>query len=482
MSCDRMDRELPNGDATSAGDLLRGIDYNYVQMRFTIFRQLTGNFPFVSVQPDADAVFMAANRPITTAAICTVSSAAHPEVQQRLVQAFRLALSSRVILQGQRSIDLFIGLLIYLAWHHNYMSKQQIYQELYLLAGMAADLGLYRQPSNVDNSNMRDAVERDRAYLGCYYLCCSLSVMGFNKPSPLRWTDNLRRCAENVAYSGAQPSDRLLVGITELMRTLEDLEDAFRMESGMKRSTMTHYVDIQTKAINHRLKALKREHRELGGTLGLRAATIHFHHRLLRASEIPDTATLIQCACAIKEHLDDVLARPPITLHQIAIVDWTNLLEVLVLMARVAKPLPSTVGWEAGALSSMLQPEAMLNAVCAHMASAPVGDPLNPRHEAQLQWFTDVCGSIKTRILHEHTQGASTLRGDDSQYDTAHSLGQNHTHIDSHGHLRSVNEPYSSELPMPGAAALADGSAYDSFSLLENGVLDDGFWTKLFNA
>ncbi|KAK5120950.1 hypothetical protein LTR85_005734 [Meristemomyces frigidus] len=465
----------------SGGDLLRGIDYNYVQMRFTIFRQLTGNFPFVSIRPDADAVSMAANRPMTTAAICTVASAAQPEVQERLVHAFRLALSAKVIVQGERTIDLLVGLLIYLAWHHNYMSKQQIYQELYLLAGMAADLGLYRQRPQADRSDVREAVERDRAYLGCYYLCCSLSVMGFNKPSPLRWTDNLRRCAESVAYSGAQPSDRLLLGITELVRTIEDLEDGLRVESSMNRTAMVPYVEMHTKSVSHRLKALKREHPELGGTLGLGAATIHFHHRLLRASETPDTATLIQCACAIKEHLDDILDRPPITLHQVAIVDWTNLLEILVLMAQVAKPLPNTVGWEAGALTSMPQPEAMLYAICNHMASAPVGDSLNPRHEARLQWFRGICDSIKKRILRERIRG-SAVDTDDSQYDTVHSLGQNGAQRSSDSRFRSVNEPYNTEMPLPGATGVHEGGSYGSFNLLDKGVLDDGFWSNFLSA
>lgn len=458
------------------GDLLQGIDYNYVQLRFTVFRQLIDHFPFVSIRPDADAAYMAAERPVTTTAICLVASAAQPEVQERLVQAFRLALSSKVIVQGQRSVDLLVGLLIFLAWHHNYMSNQQIYQEMYLLAGMAADLGLYRQAQQTDVSDIAMAIERDRAYLGCYYLCCALSITGFNKPSPLRWTDNLRRCAEKVAYSSSQPSDRFLVGITELVHAVEDLEEALRTETDMKGTTVTHYAQMHAKATNHRLKALKRQHPELGGTLGFGAATIHAHHRLLRASEMPDTAALIQCACAIKEYLDDILARPPVTLHQVAIVDWTNLLEILVLMAQVATPLPSTVGWEAGALSSMLQPDAILDAIYVRMASAQTGDPLAPRHEVQLRWFRGVCEGIKKRILHERAHiGTSALRNDNSQYETVHSLGQKEQSPGAQSRL--ANELYSSELPMLGLTDVPEsGNGYNPFRLLDDGVLNDGFW------
>jgi hypothetical protein len=442
---------------------LQGIDYNYVQSSFTVFRQLTLHFPYVSIRPNADAVAMAAERPLTSIAVCLVSSAARPDIQSRLAQAFRLALSAKVIIQGERSFDLLIGLLIFLAWHHNYMTKQQIYQNLCLLAGMATDLGLYQDRSKSELHSTA-AVERDRTWLGCYYLCCCLSIMGFNKPNPMRWTDNLRKCAENVAYSGALPSDRSLVAMTELARAIDDLDEALRSMDSWRPLITAQYVDMQTKAASHRLKALKREHPALSSALLYEAATIHFHHRLLRASDNSDTSTLIQCACAVKEYLDGILARPPITLHQVAIVDWTNCLETLILMTRIAKPLPPTAGWESGALSSMLQPEALLDAITNHMASAPPGDSLAPRHEGQLHGLKAVCEGIKKRIL----RGENTPREDNANMA---------------GRFRPVNEPYKSELPLPASdKSSQDPGIFDSSSIFDNGVLDDGFWSKILGS
>ncbi|TKA82905.1 hypothetical protein B0A55_01164 [Friedmanniomyces simplex] len=464
------------GIEDSSEDLLRGLDYNYVQTRLTVFRQLTVQFPFYCLRPDASAITMATDRPVTTVAICTVACSAQPDVQARLAQAFRQTVSAKVIVDGERSMDLLQGLLIFLAWHHNYMVKQQIHQMLYLLAGMAADLGLYRQPHRNDELNLAAALEQDRAFLGCYYLCCGLPIMGFDKPSPLRWTDNLRRCAEHLAMSGSHPQDNTLVGIVELVRAVDDLQETLRTGGEAKRPSYIAYVDMQTKATTHRLKALKREHPELAGTLSYAAANIHFYHRILRVGDAPDTATLIQCACAIKEYVDDLLGRPPILLHQIAIVDWTNLLEILILMARVSKPLPNTGGWEAGALSSMLQPEAILDALHAHMAAALTGDPLAPRHEGQLQWFRGVCDNIKKRILQERTGGVGTLLLHDSPYETVHSLGLNGQ--SAQGRFRPVNEPYGSELPIPRQPEHQGPKAFDSFSLFDGGLLDDSFWNN----
>lgn len=363
---------------------------------FTIFRQLTPNFPFVELSPGADVISMVAQRPLLTLAICTVASASYPELQERLSQAFQYALSSKVILGSERSMDLLTGMLVYLAWHHHYMTQPQVYHQLYMLAGLAADLGLYRP--RLDPVDPTRALERDRAFVGCYYLCSGLSASGFDKPNPLRWTRNLRTCAENAALSGTLPSDRSLVSILELAHAMDDMEESIRHDIVAQYSNTLPYVDLQTKATHQRLKALKREHPSLAAFLGFEAATIHIYQRLLRLSETPDYPILIQCACAIKDLIEGLTSRPPAILHQLAIVDWSYLVEILVLMARVSKPLSNTSSWEAGALTSMLQPETMLDAIWNHANSTPANDPLAPRHAALLQSLRRVCEGVK-RIL-----------------------------------------------------------------------------------
>ncbi|KAK1074642.1 hypothetical protein LTR74_000885 [Friedmanniomyces endolithicus] len=406
---------------------------------------------------------MATDRPLTTVAICTVTSSAHPDTQARLAQAFRHALSATVIMRGERSMDLLQGLMIFLAWHHNYMVKQQIHQLLYLLAGMAADLGLHRQPYETDALNIAAALEQDRAFLGCYYLCCGLSVMAFDKPSPLRWTDNLRRCADHLAISGSLPQDNTLSSHTQ------------------STTYKTPYAK-QPKRNAPRTQPLKREHPDLAGTLAYAAATLHLHHRLLRATtSAPETPTLIQTACLIKEYLDDLLARPPILLHHLAILDWTNLLEILLLLSRISEaPLPKSTagGWETGALASMLQPESILDALCAHMAAAPVGEPLAPRHEGQLVWFRGVCEGIKKRILRERAGGAVTMGGYESAHERVRGLGVNGQAAQAaqQGRFRPVNEAFGAEVVGSRVAEEQVLKFDDAFSLFEGGLFDERFW------
>lgn len=215
----------------------------------------------------------------------------------------------------------------------------------------------------------------------------------------------------------------------------------------------------------------------LGGTLGYPAAVIHLQHKVLSSSDSPDSSSLITCACTIKDYIDDLLARPAATLHQLAILDWTSLMTTLVLMARLSKPLPHAAGWEAGALHYMLQPEQTLDALCAHMGGAPEGDPLSPRNESLLLWFCKVCDSIKIRILHgRDPKAASSLLNGESQYETLSALGRG---VDSAepssvaygGRFRPVNQEAPTEHNM-NEAQLED----PTFDFLGSGFLDSNVW------
>lgn len=340
---------------------------------------------------------MIGNRPFTTAAVCTVSSPSNVSAQERLSGMFRFALSNKALVEGERSVDMMIGLLVYLAWHHHYLSKPQIYQNLCLLAGMATDLGLYQLTPATPLQDVNLAIERDRTFVGVYYLSSVLSMKGLCRTSPLRWTDKLRQDAENVSRSNALPTDESLVQMVELAHILQDLEDGSSRHVDLKRSSINYSYELHAKSASSRLKSLKREYPSLSNNPAFSAAMIDVHYKLLSTNDISDTSALIQCAVLIKEYLDDVLSRPPIMLHQIPITDWTNLLSILTMLSKVSKPLPNNAGWEAGALTSMLQPAAVLDALCGQMAS-PAVDPLTPRHELLLQGFRSFCERLKKDV------------------------------------------------------------------------------------
>lgn len=363
----------------------------------------------MDLKPGADVKSMLARRPLLTLAICTVAAATYPAAQARFSQAFQYALSSKLILGTERSIDMMAGILTYLAWHHHYIPDQQVYQQLSLLAGIAADLGLYRP--RLDVLDPDSTLERDRAFVGCYYLCSGLAATGFDRPSSLRFTVNLRRCADGLAYAGALPTDRDLPGLLELAIAMDEMENSIRHEHAAERTLPIQFVDLHAKTTAQRLRALKREHPALGSSLAYAAATNHVYQRLLRVNDAPDSSTLIQAACGVKEYLEDILARPPALLHHATILDWTSLVENLVLMARVAKSSTLSGGWEAGALTSMLPCEQLLDSIYGHMSAAPQNDALSPRNEALLQHLGRLSEGIKRRVLHSSVPDVALNEG-----------------------------------------------------------------------
>jgi hypothetical protein len=130
-----------------------------------------------------------------------VSSAANERLRTACDFTFRTVLAKQVIVEGKKSLGLLQGLLIYLAWHYQYLrhQTQQIYQYLQLAIGMVVDLGLDtpkpRQrilPSLLHSAHGPErtsadglTAEEERALRGCYSLSCGLAVLVFDKPQNL---------------------------------------------------------------------------------------------------------------------------------------------------------------------------------------------------------------------------------------------------------------------------------------------------------
>ncbi|QIX01937.1 hypothetical protein AMS68_007454 [Peltaster fructicola] len=460
-------------DERSCDYLLHGIDHSYVRLCCTRFTYMTACFPFVSV-PFADAKAMVTRRPVTTAAICTVASASQPEIQSRMSEAFRHALAMRCIMEGERSIDLMVGLLIYIAWHHQYYKKQQIYQNLCLLAGMATDLGIQKIPSLGEQARGALDAESQRAFIGVYYVTTSLSLMGFSKPAPLSWCSSLDHFASSLYSTSSRELN--LQPYIDLAHLLEDHAQLMAAAPPVQSAA---YYDLATKSALSSLKTLKRIHPTASSITAVAAAAIHINARSLTessSSNLPGSA-LMQTAVALKEYLDELLLRPPSTLHHLAVVDWTNLLEVLILTTRLSSPqfLSSIsrvagggLGWESSALASMLQPDAVLDAVCAHMAAAT---DQSVRHEGLLTWLRGTCDSIKRRMQHDRN-------GDESYFDAVSSLDRARKSSNAghdEGRFRAVNaEPTPAVHRAPPTWSPRTDFSFDLFA--GGGLLDESFW------
>lgn len=80
------------------------------------FRSMATYFPFVQLSNVWNAVSMAENRPFLLLAAVAAAASNHCHLQDALIGLFKESLSQRVIMAGDKDLDLLQGLLVHLAW------------------------------------------------------------------------------------------------------------------------------------------------------------------------------------------------------------------------------------------------------------------------------------------------------------------------------------------------------------------------------
>jgi hypothetical protein len=87
---------------------------NYLELFKSI---LTPHFPFVVISPQVSAVHLRHEKPFLFLAIMASTSYDNMPLQRSLGAEVKIAVASRVILNGEVSFDLLQGLLVFLAWY-----------------------------------------------------------------------------------------------------------------------------------------------------------------------------------------------------------------------------------------------------------------------------------------------------------------------------------------------------------------------------
>lgn len=145
-------------------------------------------FPFVVIPPTETLATLRHQSPFLLLAILGASQEDNSELQGILDAEVRNVVALRVVLQAERNMDLLLGLLVHVAWHHYYWESMHPQQCMFLniASGMIADLGLdgqtsytmpagYSSTTRLDSTLLPAAYQQSasgkRAVLGYYYLC-----------------------------------------------------------------------------------------------------------------------------------------------------------------------------------------------------------------------------------------------------------------------------------------------------------------------
>jgi hypothetical protein len=156
------------------------------------FRNMTLYFPFVIIPSSVSADGLAQNNPLLLLAILAASSWEKPQLQAQLEALLRKSLTEKILLGGEKSLELLSALMTYLGWYHFYQTPKidMAAQFLSLAMTVCEDLGLgltpseaALRPSNLQLDHYRKEIvpgeqhdpffsrEARRLYLGTYYLC-----------------------------------------------------------------------------------------------------------------------------------------------------------------------------------------------------------------------------------------------------------------------------------------------------------------------
>lgn len=212
------------------------------------YQKMCAYFPFAPIPEDASLEELTANQPFTLRSILVISSGDDKNLQRTLERSFRDRVLQTVMIDGERSIDLLLSLIIYLAWYHFFYipMKQQFYQTLQIAISLCVDMKLDRPPEKAalttfgqgacDGDHLLLDATSDRfysrsarrAYVGCYCISTATSWV-WCKPSNFPCSNYLLRCARSLSGSPEYATDTLILPLLETQISGNDQHRAFTL-------------------------------------------------------------------------------------------------------------------------------------------------------------------------------------------------------------------------------------------------------------
>lgn len=92
------------------------VTFEQVEMSVRAFQAQAFNFPFVLVEPSLGLDILRRKRSFLLISILTFAADQNPALQSKLETELKDTLAKRVIVSGEKSLDLLQGLLVYLNW------------------------------------------------------------------------------------------------------------------------------------------------------------------------------------------------------------------------------------------------------------------------------------------------------------------------------------------------------------------------------
>jgi hypothetical protein len=230
--------------------VIRSISVIHMQLLLDTYRTMTDFFPFVILPKDCFCRDLIHQRPLLMFAVLTAASYDSTLLQLTLSREFRKVVMVK-IMNGEKSLDLLQGLLVFIAWHHHYMDAQAMSINLLvqLCVGLTSDLGLdnLNPPGNITRKDEFHEREAKRAYLGCYYLASNLGLLDAGSVKCTSFSNAHRAYASDLASAWEHRSDAILPILIDICQFNEDVEETFRDQSEPNMATKAQLKRLSEK-------------------------------------------------------------------------------------------------------------------------------------------------------------------------------------------------------------------------------------------
>ncbi|EEA25704.1 conserved hypothetical protein [Talaromyces marneffei ATCC 18224] len=302
------------------------------------FRGMVSYFPFVQLSESWTAASMAEDRPFLLLAAVAAASSKFCHLQDALIRQFKESLSKRVVMAGEKDLDLLQGLLVHLAWFqfHFIPGSQQDYLYLQIAISMVIDLHLDQEAADLlerrtelGNIYTREAC---RAYLGCYYLS-GIITMSSGRPNNLQYHKNMLPCAMMLQQQPEFETDSLIYPVTKVLQFAEEVCETYRSEVLLINAYHTVKIRIQEMGLVYRY--------------GPRKTPVPKAQADSTLLSVPPMviSNLIKCVTSTKESLDSFLAIPVTGHCSLPFSTWYQLILTVFVLYRLSVGLLEVPEW-----------------------------------------------------------------------------------------------------------------------------------------
>ncbi|KAI3232173.1 transcriptional regulator family: Fungal Specific TF [Penicillium roqueforti] len=384
------------------------------------FRGMASYFPFVQLSYAWTAASMAEDRPFLLLAAVAAASSQYCHLQDALIRQFKQTLSQRVIIAGEKDLDLLQGLLVHLAWYHFHFvpGSAQYYQYLQIGIGMVIELRLDQEAAELleQRTELGDAYIREacRAYLGCYYMSSIIS-MSSGKPNNLQFHEAMLRCAMILQQQPEFDTDLLIYPVTKVLQFAEEVCETYQSE-GIHGTRLYIHAERFTTRLEEWWSSLSTDLRSTVllincyHTVKIRIQEMGlvycYGQRRPPSPKAQEDSTmlstppmvisnLVKCVSSTKEYLDLFFTIPAVEHNSLPISAWYQVILTIFVLYRLSVGLPEVPEWNGEIAQETVNLEEYLDTLLSNLqAIKPSPDRQIPT-KSLFSMMHEIIGSVK---------------------------------------------------------------------------------------